>query len=233
MKRTLFSLLIATTLLTSTAQAQETKKKYPKTTFGIQAGANMSKVTGTDINGKKLNTDFITGFHGGVNVEIPLGSIVYLQPGLQFITKGAKKKSPTSTETHTYYYAEMPINFLFKPQVGKGHFIVGVGANIGYGVGGKWKYYEAGTQNDKNGKVKFKKSWNPLSPNPDNAEYLKPIDVGVGLIVGYQLGNNLFFQLNGQYGVINTASEIETTDPTIVQPNAKNVSFGFSMGFRF
>lgn len=232
MKRTIISLLIATFFCYS-LQAQKTKN-YSKTTFGIQAGGNMNKVTGTDINGDKLDWDFVTGFHGGVNVEIPLVSNLYFQYGLLLITKGAQKKSPTASETHTYYYVEMPLNFLFKPQVGSGQLIIGVGANVAYGVGGKWKYDRAGgTQYDQNGKVKFKKSWNPLDPNPDNAAYLKPIDVGVGIILGYQLRNNLFFQLNGQIGVINTASEIETIDPSIVQPKAKNMGFGLSVGFRF
>lgn len=193
----------------------------------------MNKVTGTDINGVKISTDFIPGFHVGVNVEIPLFSSLYFQPGLQFITKGAKQKSVMATETHTYYYAEMPLYFLFKPQVGKGHVLVGIGAAISYGIGGKWKYDEVGgTQNDESGTVKFKKTWNPLVPNTGNYEYLNPLDVGVGMIAGYQLGNNLFFQLNGQYSVTNCASKIEKPDPTITQPNQKNMSFGLTVGYR-
>jgi Outer membrane protein beta-barrel domain len=235
MKRTIISLLIATTLLSITTQAQETKKKHSKTTFGIQGGANMNNVVGTDFpNGDKLSNDFIIGFHFGVNIEIPISGSIYFQPGLQAITKGAKKKTSNYTETENFYYVEMPLNFLFKPQAGSGHFLIGVGANVAYGIGGKWKYDEVGrNQFDENGKIKFKNSWNPLTPNPEKDKYIRPLDVSAGLILGYQLKNNLFFQLNGQYSVLNVIPKIETTTPGFVQGNGKNINFGLSVGYRF
>jgi hypothetical protein len=70
-------------------------------------------------------------------------------------------------------------------------------------------------------------------PNPDNDKYLKPLDVSLGLILGYQLKNNLFFQLNGQHGLINITPEVEKAPAGFVQGNAKNVGFGLSVGFRF
>jgi hypothetical protein len=233
MKRTLISLLIVTLLFCNTTQAQKTKTS--KTTFGIQAGANMNNVVGKDVPyGDKLDNDFIPGFHFGFNVEIPLFSGMYFQPGIQAITKGAKKKTPNSTETVSIYYVEIPLNLVYKPQVGESNFIIGIGANVAYGIGGKWKYDEVGgSQNDIDGKVKFKNSLNPSDPNPDNDRYVKPLDVSAGLILGYQFKNNLFFQLNGQYGLLSITPKIETTTPGFVQGNARNISFGLSIGFRF
>lgn len=230
MKRTIIFLLIAALFVCNPTQAQKTK-----TTFGIQGGANMNNVVGKDVPyGDKLDNDFIPGFHFGFNVEIPLFQGLYFQPGIQAITKGAKKKTSNSTTTVNIYYVEMPLNFIFKPQAGTGQFIIGIGANVAYGVGGKWKYDEVGgSQNDIDGKLKFKNTLNPSDPNPSNDRYIRPLDVSADLILGYQLKNNLFFQLNGQYGLINTTPKIETTAPGFVQGNAKNVSFGLSIGYRF
>ena len=235
MKRTIISLLMATLLYCTTTHAQKTKTKHSKTTFGIQGGANMNNVVGTDFpNGDKLDNSFIPGFHLGINVEIPLASIFHFQPGLRFITKGAKNKGSNFTQTVNTYYVEMPLNFVFKPQAGSGQFIIGVGANVAYGVGGKWKHDQAGgSQNDIDGKMKFKNSFNPADPNPDNNRYIRPLDVSAGLILGYQLKNNLFFLLNGQYGLTNITPKIEVNAPGVVQGKAKNVSFGLSVGYRF
>lgn len=236
MKRTLISLLIATASLTATAQAPEAKKKQsPKATFGIQGGANMNTVTGKAFgSGDKLDNNFIVGFHLGANVEIPLSNVVFLQPGIQAISKGAKKKTSTYTTTQKYYYAEVPVHVLFKPHAGAGHFIAGIGANVAYGIGGSWKYDEAGgTQNDREGKMKFKNSWNPNTPNPDNDQYVRPLDVSASLILGYQLKNNLYFQLKGQYSVLNITPEVEGAPSGFVQGNAKNLNIGLSVGFRF
>jgi hypothetical protein len=235
MKRTLLFLLIATSLFTPTAYGQKSKNQHPKTTFGIQGGANMNNVIGKGVAyGDKLDNDFFVGFHLGFDVEIPLFKSLYFQPGIQAITKGSKSKRPTFTEIDNIYYIEMPLNFVFKPEAGGGHFIIGLGANVAYGIGGKWKSDAVGgSQNDHDGKIKFKKSWNPSSPNPDNDKYVKPLDISAGLTLGYQLKNNLFFQLNGQYGLINITPEVEGLQSGYVQGNAKNISFGLSLGFRF
>jgi hypothetical protein len=236
MKKTIIYLLIATISLYSTAQTKKSKKQHSKITFGIQGGVNMNNIVGTGFpNGDKLDNDFILGFHGGVNVDIPLFSSIYLEPGLQFITKGTKKKGTNYTETYNISYVEMPLNFVFKPQAGKGHFLIGLGADVAYGISGKWKYDEAGgTQNDVNGKIKFENSLSPsVLINPTTDKYVKPFDAAVGLLVGYQLGNGLFFQINGQYGVMNSTPKLEINDPTIVQGNAKNIGFGLSLGYRF
>lgn len=235
MKKTIICLLIAILFLHVQVQAQKTKHPHQKTTFGIIGGGTMTTVTGTDFpNGDKLDNDFIFGFHGGINVEIPIAANLYFQPGLQFVTKGAKKDDANFTETDNIYYVEMPLNLVIKPKAGTGHFLIGLGPAVAYGVAGKWKYDEkAGTQNDMDGKVKFKKSWNPLDPNPDNNRYIRPFEVSVGLLVGYQFKSNLLIQLSGNYGLTNIASEIETANTAFVQAKARNIGARLSIGYRF
>lgn len=237
MKKTLLSLLIATAVLIATAQTPQPQKTKgtSKATFGIQGGVNMNNIVGKAIGtGDKLDNDFVVGFHLGVNVEIPLSKVLYFQPGIQGIIKGAKQKHPTFTETDHIYYVEMPLNLLFKPEAGGGHFIIGIGANVAYGIGGTWKSdVTGGSQYDDDGKVKFKNSWNPADPNPDDDKYIRPLDISASLILGYQLKNNLFVQLNGQYGLINISPEVQGAPSGFVQGNAKNLSFGLSLGYRF
>ena len=42
---------------------------------------------------------------------------------------------------------------------------------------------------DKNGKVKFKNSEKASDPNPNNYVYVKPLDISLGILLGYEFNN--------------------------------------------
>jgi hypothetical protein len=107
-------------------------------TFGIRAGVNFQNINGKNMLGDKLENDLLTGFHAGVNVEIPVGTDIYFQPGLLFSTKGSKldEGENATAKLHTSNL-ELPLNLLFKPLLGTGHMLLGFGPYIGYGIGGK------------------------------------------------------------------------------------------------
>jgi hypothetical protein len=42
-------------------------------------------------------------------------------------------------------YLELPLNFLYKPMLGKGHLLLGFGPYVAFGIGGKATYEGGGS----------------------------------------------------------------------------------------
>lgn len=225
------SLILAMAFGSIFSQAQQPASHSGGTSFGLRAGVNFQNINGKDENGDKLENDILTGFNIGINAEIPLVPQFYLQPGVLFTTKGAKNKDvilgQTITGTINIAYVEIPINFLFKPQLGTGHLLLGFGPYVAFGVGGKAKYEGGGSSITQD--IVFKK--NVKTSDADNVFYVKPLDAGANMLLGYQFANKVSFQLNTQLGLtkINPTYEGVSND----QSSAKNTGFGLSLGYRF
>jgi Outer membrane protein beta-barrel domain len=224
----LASLFLSQTIL---LQAQSTTIKSGRTSVGIRAGVNFTNINGKDINDNKLENDMLTGFHVGLNVEIPLGPQFYIQPGLLFSQKGAKNVVPftgeTVTSTISLSYIEMPINFLFKPSLGAGHLLLGFGPYVALGIDGKYTLDLNGNEVDED--VRFQQTVS--NTDPDNVVYYKPLDAGANLLFGYEFGNKLSLQANAQLGLTKINPEYDgfTND----KRSQKNTGFGLSLGYRF
>ncbi len=220
----------AALLFTGIANAQDDLEPQ-HTSFGIRAGVNFQNINGKDASGDKLKNDLVTRFHVGVQADIPIAPEFYFQPGLLFTTKGAKSETIILEQTFTsnlnIYYLELPLNFLYKPMLGNGHLLLGVGPYVAYGVSGKIKY-EGGNTSDTQD-VKFDNK--VTIPEAAQDFYLRPFDAGANLFVGYQFANGLLFQLNTQLGLININPEIENVPEN--DSAFKNTGFGLSAGYSF
>ena len=205
--KTLFYSVIAGLLLTVPALAQS------DITFGIRAGVNFQNLNGKDMDGDKLENDLKTGFNAGINAEIPVGIDFYLQPGLLFSTKGAKYDFQGTETTRIISYLELPINFLYKPELGEGHLLLGFGPYAAFALGGKIK----GAGNDID--MEF----------GNEVGETKPFDAGANLLAGYEFNNNLSFQLNAGLGLINMYNRPDGDS----ESSLKNTGFGVSLGYRF
>jgi len=207
------------TLFTTMAFSQSMVRTMDKTTFGIRAGVNFQNITGQDASGNDLNNDLMTGFHAGVNAEIPAGSGFYVQPGVLYSMKGAKYEGDTKVKLS---YIEVPVNFVYKPILGSGNMILGFGPYVGFGINGKIDYAN-GTDAD----IDFGSDFSATNP----ATYFKSFDAGGNLLAGYEFANKLSFQLNAQLGLvkINKENNAVSNDKT----SWKNTGFGLSLGYRF
>lgn len=202
MKTKLLSLILILTFSGSMAFAQGTGTS--KTSFAIIGGVNLQNLNGKDNNGDKLDNDLLIGFHFGVNAQIPVAPEFYFQPGLMFSTKGAKSTDGQITSTYKLSYIELPLNFVYKAQLGNGYFMLGFGPYLAYGVGGKAKYEggDASFESD----IEFK---NEVEVgDPLTTVYIKAFDAGANLFFGYELPSGLFAQLNTQLGLL----DIQPTD---------------------
>ncbi len=207
--------LLAAILLTL-AVANKTQAQV---SFGVRGGINFFNINGHNEAGQKLDNKLKTGFNLGMNIEAPLAQDFYIQPGLLFATKGGKSTTSSGNKaTYNLSYLEVPVNFIYKPEVGNGKLLLGAGPYLGFGLGGKVKD-ATGAEQD----IKFK---NSVPANASNAFYYKPVDFGANLLVGYQFTNHVSVQLDAQLGLTNNS-------PYKDGSSYKNTGFGLSLGYRF
>ncbi|MRR22052.1 PorT family protein [bacterium] len=204
--------------------------------FGILGGVNFQNINGKNSNGDKLENGLMTGFHAGVNVNIPMAPDFFFQPGLLFSVKGAKnefytpplKASGDYTTTTSLSYIEMPLNFLYRPQLGSGYLLLGFGPYIAYGITGKETTQLNSTSFER--PVKFESTVSDWIDLVSNA-YYRPFDAGANILFGYELSMGAFIQMNAQLGLLNIKPEYEwVTDDESVY---KNTGFSLSLGYRF
>lgn len=213
--------VLALTVTLSTAAF--VAKSQESATFGLRAGVNFQNINGKQYDGSDVNGKLKTGFNVGVNAEVPVAPDFYVQPGVLFSTKGAKSKDDDDFKINLSYI-EVPINFLYKPELGDGKLLLGIGPYIAFAVGGKFTD-EDGKETD----IKFKNSITAQEFLTD--PYFKRIDVGGNLLFGYELSNKISAQLNAQLGMVKINPKIDgiSNDKT----KYKNTGFGVSLGYRF
>lgn len=175
-----------------------------QTSFGIRAGVNFQNLNGKEADGDKLDNKLKTGVNVGVTADIPVVSPDYfVQTGVLFSTKGAKIEGPGDFKVKLSYL-EIPLTFLYKPVLGEGRLLLGVGPYLGYALGGKVGDVDLDFDND-----------------------FKRFDAGGNLLFGYQFTNKISAQLNAQLGLVNIGQN-DAGDATV-----KNTGFGVSLGYHF
>jgi hypothetical protein len=194
---------------------------FAQTTFGLRGGVNFYSSSSKNANGDKSETGLITGFNIGANAEIPVGIDFFIQPGVLYTTKGGKDKDTDNKLVISYI--EIPVNFIYKPDLGKGKVLLGFGPYIAFGVGGKSELAN-GDETD----VEFTSEVKQTDPP---GMYLKRMDAGANFLFGYEWSNRFSVQLNAGLGLANIYPKIEDFD--IGETSIKNTGFGVSVGYRF
>jgi hypothetical protein len=179
-------------------------------------------LTGKDSDGDNLEFDLLTGFHAGINVQIPVAEEIFFRPGLLFSTKGAQEKDASVTTKIKLSYLEMPLNLVYKGLLGKGHVMLGLGPYLGYAIGGK---VMAG---DVKEDIEFT---NEIDPDGSGSTFFKRFDAGANIFAGYELANGILLQLNTQLGLLKINPKI--TGESENEASIKNTGFGLSAGYRF
>ena len=113
----------------------------------LKGGANLANVTITndgDIDENKM----LTSFQAGLTGDVKITSFFYFQPGVFFTGKGSKTESGDPNGNTWYkatsnpFYAEVPLNFVFKfglDEKNENKFYLGAGPYLAMGVAGKNK----------------------------------------------------------------------------------------------
>lgn len=135
MKRLIIAILIVPFSFVK-AQPPEISSKA----FGIKAGANFSNLRSTDGNNSK-SADMKVGLHGGVFLNIPVGSIFSINPEVIYSSEGAQDN--TDDSKINLDYLNIPILLQYNNQSG---VFIETGPQIGFLFAAKAKY--AGTRED-------------------------------------------------------------------------------------
>ncbi len=215
MKKVLLSL---TALLIAGIGFAQTIGQQP-ISFGIKAGPNFSSYTSKS-SGNKQTSKLTVGLEAGVYANISLADEFYFQPSLLYAGKGGKDKN-TNFKT-TLSYLELPLDFLFKPDIGNGNkFIVGIGPYLAYGLGGKRE--EAFPQQ---GTITYDPFKTGSSLNGSSG-YLKRFDAGANVQLGYEMPSGFNVGLNTDLGLVNALNHGDNNN------SFRNTSFAVTVGYTF
>lgn len=205
-------------LISFGAIAQSNNATVPRTTFGITGGVNWNNINGKTATGDNLDNKLKTGFNGGINVEIPVGTGFYLQPGVEYRLKGSELNNGNELSLS---YIDIPLNFIYKPVLGTGTMLLGFGPYAGFGIKGTVKSTD-GTER----KVKFNNSY---SASEAQDLQFKKLDAGANFMAGYEFRNKLSASVKAQLGLININPDTNIPgDDT----RYRNTGFGLSLGYR-
>jgi len=223
-------LTAATAALALGANAQQTR-------YGIEVGAHLANLVQeipdpSNPNGTTtLSKDHVDGrpnlgLRAGLVADFGISDNFSIQPGLQFVMKGARTEYsvdlPGAPNTEfqdkiNINYIEVPLNVMYKTREDGTGFMVGAGPYFGYAFGGK-RVSQINNVEIRNSELSF----------GDNADDdIKNLDVGVGLNVGYMLPVGVFVRGYGQYSFSNIYPVPESKYET------KNYGFGISVGYMF
>lgn len=220
------NLYLACMLLLSSAWAMAQSSGNGPASFAILGGVNFQTFNGQDANDEKLENDLRVGFHAGISAQLPLAPEFYFQPGLLFSTKGAKNETVGFTSTFKLSYVEVPLNLVYRASLGSGHFSLGFGPYVGFGIAGKALTEGNGVNIEQD--VEFTNEV-AVSSSPEST-YFRRLDAGGNVFVSYEMASGIFLQLNTQLGLVKINPEYEVfpnDDSTI-----KNTGFGLSLGYR-
>lgn len=208
-----------------------TAQDKQKVSFGFRGGFDYQNINGKNQQGDPLKFDMVPRFNAGVVIEIPIANQFFVQPSVLYTTKGAEAKTNypglgMATEFNLAYI-EVPLNFLYKPTLGKGNLILGGGPYVAYGIGGDVTYTTDG--NSQSEKIEFNEEF--TSANSLDQKYFKPLDYGGNLLFGYQFAGGFSAQLNAQLGIAQIKAK-NTLDPNS-KVEFRNTGFGISVGYLF
>lgn len=190
---------------------------FAQVKFGITAGPSFSSYT-SKAGGDKETSKLITGLRAGVGVDLPLADEFYIQPSLLYVGKGGTVEGTVLNVDYKtrIHYLELPINFMYKPEVGNGNLFIGLGPYFAYGLGGKFE--AANAQGDK---VSSDIEWG----NDDGQ--MKRLDAGANFQVGYEFPMGFNIGLHTDLGLTNNRGNGDSDN------SSRNTSFGVSVGYKF
>jgi len=121
----------------------------------------------------------------------------------------------------------LPLNLLYRPQLGDGYLLLGFGPYVAYGITGKETTQLNSVSVER--PVKFENSVG-LIDLVSNA-YYRPFDAGANILFGYELAMGAFIHLNAQLGLLKINPEYAWISDD--QTAYRNTGYGLSLGYRF
>jgi hypothetical protein len=221
MKIPISALYLMLILSVSRSGAQDSGNAEKGISFAVESGLNLQNFYGNNSSGESLEYNLTAGFNIGFTAIKRIVGDLCFETGLFFTTRGASQEILEDvTRKYKLTYLEIPAGFLYRPVVGEGHLLLGIGPYIAFGVSGEQNDGEYGTL-----PARFMKNADLSEPG---YVYFKPFDAGAGIYSGYELNSGLYFQMNALLGTLKINSWYIDD-----KASKKNIGFGFSGGYRF
>lgn len=179
---------------------------------GLYGSASLSKSSFTKEEGVVTTTKPVYAPAAGLILDIPLSSEFSIRPSLGFIRKGIKAKATASEmgiissikSDVKMNYAELPVLFTYKKQLGSSTFLIGAGPSAGVGLGGKVK-----TESFIEGIPEpiFSYEENPFKKSDHIEQPFKRFEFSGAGMLGVELKNGLFFSANYLHGFSNISGD--------------------------
>ena len=236
----------AIALVSFSASAQ--KKSDVK--FGVRAGlVSSNMVQSQQDNEMAGHHGYNTSFYLGGVVNVPVTSMLSLQPGLTYTSKGHSTNHQRTFGGTKYtlnyatriHYLEIPVNLVAKLDAGSGKVLIGAGPYLSYALGGNMK-----NSSLKNGKTESEEfdlrfgSNNEENFRDDKKEnHLNSrFDYGLNFSLGYQFSNRLSLNATYSLGLANLHAgeyKYETGNDKLVRLNnsLNNRALSLGLGFTF
>jgi len=202
MNKKFFTVLLAV-VLTSASNAQA------QFNFGLRAGFNLSRLSEKFEYQTNNFNKFKPGYQIGVVSEYAISGTFAIQPGILFVTQGGRYKNYFFRTTHPEWqtwdairlinYLQIPINILYKLDLGGAKLILQTGFYHAFAISGKiYGKNDPMGLDDSEMKIKF-------GYNVEDGG-IRPIDFGLGLGAGMQFSHTQV-GLSYNFGLTNLSTQ--------------------------
>ena len=189
MEKLMLVVVLVSALTTSYVQAKIPFK------FGAQAGFNLTKIRHSELYFGVKQVDmvykYLPGAQIGLVCEYAINDVVAVQSSILFTTQGGQTESSIlwedtvtgllvdngskQTDTHELNYIQLPVNTVYKLDIGGTKLLFQAGPYLGYALNGKRRCYEP-----------YRYENAIRLGNYDSIDAVKRFDFGVGLGAGLQ-----------------------------------------------
>ena len=202
--------------------------------IGIKAGPDFARFTnavqGNDGSGgiSTLKSGTVTGFYGGVFVDIPLdsGKNFYVRPGVEYVGAGGSM-DPTgdfynangfqASTKYTLHYVDVPVEFVYSPGFDWGRPYIGLGLYTGALVSGTIKSPGNNSQ--------------PIMIGSKPTDNFGRIDFGYAFTIGLATKVGFLFGIDYQHGFTRIVPTTAPGQQTRLQTH--NSVWGLHLGWVF
>lgn len=185
MKKSLTCLTIPALFLSTTTYTQNV-------VFGVTAGATLANLHVKE-GSTNYSPDSKVGVTIGILTDIPIADNFSFQPAINYVQKGAKTEEPDFNfeSKLTVHYAEIPLNFLFKPEMTNLQLFVGAGPSIAFALSGKEK------ENDNGVRATYTYEFG----NDPNDHDMRRADIGANFFAGIETKSGFMLAVNYNLGL--------------------------------
>jgi len=199
-----------------------TTKSFAQGKYGVKTGLNLANLLEKD-NDYTYSDDYSMriGFHLGGTAEFPISEKLSAQAGLLYSTKGFRfssldDSSGNSSESFSVIlqYFEIPINVIYKIELGGLKLCLNAGPYLGYAFRGVTKDSEDFSID--------------LNIGSSEGDVIKALDYGFNIGAGVEINDAITIGLQYGLGLANIASYTE--NGYRVNNRVIGISFGYMFG---